>query len=134
LVMNELFAGIEAGRFGPLDPSHLYATGISSGGFMTSRMAVSYRGRFRALAIHSGSYATCPTVCVIPTPLPKDHPPTLFVQGALDPVVPLPEMELYRGVLSAEGFEVSTLINPTGAHAWFAQSGPAILAWFQAHR
>src|SRR5262249_27746801 len=34
-----LLAAIDAGEFGPADPTKMYATGISSGGYMTSRMA-----------------------------------------------------------------------------------------------
>jgi hypothetical protein len=45
-LMLEIFARIEDGDFGPLDATSLFATGISSGGYMTSRMAVSYPGRF----------------------------------------------------------------------------------------
>ena len=54
-LMLEIFAAIDDvdGVFGHLDGSRLFATGISSGGFMTSRMALSYAGRFEALAIHS---------------------------------------------------------------------------------
>ncbi len=63
----QLLAKIAQGTFGPIDRSRLYATGISSGGYMTSRMAVSYPGQFRALAIESGSYATClGPICSIP--------------------------------------------------------------------
>jgi len=67
------------GIFGHLNNKNKFATGISSGGCMTSRMAVSYEGEFRALAIAAGSYATCGGIlCVIPIFLPRDHPPTLF--------------------------------------------------------
>ena len=45
----------EARAVGPLDPSRLLAIGVSSGGYMTSRMAVSYPGKFRALAIAAGA-------------------------------------------------------------------------------
>ena len=40
-----LLDAIKAGQFGPSDSTHFYATGISSGGYMTSRMAVSYPDR-----------------------------------------------------------------------------------------
>src|SRR5262249_10972497 len=81
VLMNNLFSALAGGSPGPIDAARLYAMGISSGGFMTSRMAVSYPGRFRALCDHSGSYATCSDVCVVPTPLPSQHPPTLFLRG-----------------------------------------------------
>ena len=66
--LDTLFAVIGTGQLGPLSTTRWYATGVSSGGYMTSRMAVSYDGRFRALAIAAGSYATCAGggVCVVP--------------------------------------------------------------------
>ena len=60
-----LLAAIQGGAFGPVDMTHLYATGISSGGYMTSRMAnefASLPGQFdpahpfRAVAIESASF------------------------------------------------------------------------------
>merc|ERR1712013_958838 len=89
-MLTHIFKKIEAGSFGPLDISNMHATGISSGGYMTSRMAFSYPGRFRSLAIQSGSYFYCAgPICANPkNGLPKDHPPTLFLHGDLDPIVP----------------------------------------------
>ena len=57
-LMVAIFDGIAYRDYGELDESSLYASGISSGGYMTSRMAVSYPGRFKALAINAASYAT----------------------------------------------------------------------------
>lgn len=127
-----IFQAIRSGRFGSLDPERLYAMGISSGGFMTSRMAVSYRGLFRALAVHSGSYATCSALCIVP-PLPADHPPTLFLHGLLDPLVPVFTMEPYRDALSRDGHEVRTVVNRAAAHEWIPEGPQAITDWFNAH-
>lgn len=123
---------IRGGRFGALNPDRLYALGISSGGFMTSRMAVSYPGMFRALAVHSASYATCSAVCVVPG-LPADHPPTLFLHGLLDPIVPLPTMEAYRNALKRDGHEVETVINKTASHQWLPEGAQAVRDWFDHH-
>jgi poly(3-hydroxyoctanoate) depolymerase len=132
--MNALFAEIAAGSFGAIDEGHLHAMGISSGGFMTSRMAVSYAGKFRSLAIHSGSYATCGKLCDVPTPLPKDHPPTLFVHGGEDSVVSPSVMEPYLAALVAEGHETKLVKDPLGGHEWLDVAVGAIPAWFDAHR
>ena len=99
---------------------------------MTSRMAVSYRGRFRALAVHSASYATCSAVCLVPT-LPADHPPTLFLHGLLDPVVPVVTMEPYRTALLRDGRDVKAVINPTASHEWIPEGPKAVTDWFNAH-
>jgi poly(3-hydroxybutyrate) depolymerase len=132
-LMQNLFRALAAGEFGALDPSRLYAMGISSGGFMTSRMAVSYRGRFRALADVAGSYATCSAVCLVPTPLPSDHPPTIFLHGAADLVVPTAAVQPYVDALEAEGREVLLVTNPTAGHEWLPEGPSAIPDWFRAH-
>lgn len=127
-----IFKAIHDGKFGPLDDRRMYATGISSGGFMTSRMAVSYPGTFRALAVASGSYATCSALCILPR-LPADHPPTLFLHGQLDLIVPVPTMESYRDALVREGREVHTIVNRTAGHEWIPNAVTAVPAWFAAH-
>jgi dienelactone hydrolase len=132
--LDHLFAAVDAGAFGPIDPARWYATGVSSGGYMTSRMAVSYAGRFRALAIAAGSYATCGgPACIVPLTLPPNHPPTLFLHGALDTIVPVVTMYAYRDTLSAAGHEVKTVVDPLAEHGWIAACPTEIAAWFDAH-
>lgn len=128
-----ILTGIHDGALGPLDPAHLYAMGISSGGYMTSRMAVSYPGVFRALVVHSASYATCGVACIIPPVLPADHPPTLFLHGAKDPIVPVAQMLLYRDELTQQGHTVDSVIDAAAGHEWIAAAVPAVGAWFAAH-
>lgn len=132
-LVDALLVAIGDGTFGPLDASKLYAMGISSGGFMTSRMAVSYAGHFRSLAIHSGSYATCSTLCFMPSTLPADHPPTLFLLGQDDPVVPVNTVTAYRDQLMAEGHVASSTITPGKGHEWLPAAATAIRDWFIAH-
>ena len=133
-LMDALFAQIALGTLGPLDGARLYATGPSSGGYMTSRMAVSYQGKFRALAIESASYATCGgPACTIPTPLPSDHPPTLFLHGGMDPLVPVATMEAYNSDLVAEGKQTKVVIDPNATHQWIAAAPTEVPAWFEAH-
>ncbi|HTL32927.1 MAG TPA: hypothetical protein VL326_07375 [Kofleriaceae bacterium] len=127
--VHQLLAAASDDTFGPLDPARRYAMGISSGGFMTSRMAVSYAGQFRALAIASGSYATCGKTCTVP-PLPADHPPTLFLHGEADTVVPIASMEPYRDAL---GQKADTIVNPSAGHEWISDAIHALPDWFDAH-
>lgn len=131
--MQALLTALGSGVLGHVDTARLYAMGISSGGFMTSRMAVSYAGRFRALADHSGSYATCSTLCNVPTPLPADHPPILFLRGEKDMLVPGSSVTPYLDALVAEGHEAKLVTDPAAGHEWLAAGVTAIPAWFDGH-
>ncbi len=134
-LMQALLAAVEAGELGPLDPDHLFATGISSGGYMTSRMAVDLPGRFTALAVVSASYATCAGVaCSVPDDLPRDHPPTLFLHGGIDVVVPVWTMQAYRNRLDDQGTEVDSVVKDLKGHAWFADAPDEIVDWFEDRR
>ena len=131
--MLAIFDAIEGGELGQLNPLRLYAAGISSGGYMTSRMAVSYPGRFKALAIQSASYATCPVgpLCAVPS-LPADHPPTLFLAGVLDPLVPLWTIEAYRTRLVTEGHKTQIIVRDLASHEWIPEAPQAVVDWFRA--
>jgi len=124
----------ETEDFGSVDDARLYASGISSGGYMTSRMAVSYPGRFRALAIQSGSYATClGPLCEVPSELPDDHPPTLFLHGDADGTVPVDTAIAYRDALEAQGVETELMIDMGIGHAWLERAPEAVTRWFLMH-
>jgi hypothetical protein len=132
-VMQALFGAIDGGAFGPLSKTRWYATGVSSGGYMTSRMAVSYQGRFRALAIESASYAICSgPLCLIP-PLPSNHPPTLFLHGALDVIVPMATALAYDARLRAMGVAQKLVIDPVFGHGWIPAAPTEVPAWFASH-
>ncbi len=131
--MLELLQGVEAGTFGPLDGERLYAGGISSGGYMTSRMALSYPGRFRALAVVAGSWATCAgPLCVLPETLPADHPPTLFLHGEEDPVVPIRTMRRYEEALRAQGTETRVVVDPSARHEFIDAAATEVRDFFLA--
>lgn len=133
-LMVEILRAIDDGVLGPLDPSRLFATGISSGGYMTSRMAVSYRGRFRALAIQSASYATCSgALCDIPG-LPEDHPPTLFLHGGADLVVPTASARAYADALADQGTRSEVIVDDGIGHAWLEVAPESIVEWFDQRR
>jgi poly(3-hydroxybutyrate) depolymerase len=131
--VTALLDGFSRGDFGPIDTARQYATGISSGGYMTSRMAVSYPGEFRALAIASASYATCAgVVCVVPT-LPMNHPPTLFLHGALDTTVPEYTARQYFTALGNDGVTTDFVSAPLVGHAWLDVAPERVTAWFETH-
>ncbi len=133
-VMDVLILEMEEGRFGPLDTSRMYAGGISSGGYMTSRMAEAYPGRFSALAVISASWATCAgAICTVPSSMPADHPPTFFGHGETDVVVPIATMKDYRDALDDAGFETETMTMPGKGHTWFDGEAEAVVAWFEGH-
>jgi poly(3-hydroxybutyrate) depolymerase len=133
-LMKDLFAAIGAGTFGAIDSTRLYAAGISSGGYMTSRMAVSYAGKFRALAIHSASYATCGgSLCLVPSTLPADHPPTLFLHGGADFTVPVATMTSYADALAKQGIPERRFVEQSAGHAWLTVAPSEITAWFVGH-
>jgi poly(3-hydroxybutyrate) depolymerase len=134
LLVKALLADVASGTFGSLDATKLYATGISSGGYMTSRMAVSYPGKFRSLAIESGSYATClSSECIIPT-LAATHPPTLLLHGDLDTVI-VPEATVtdYVTALTTAGVAEKEIDDAASGHQWIPEAPAAVLAWFQQH-
>ena len=130
--VEDILANIGTGTFGPLNPGRLFATGMSSGGYMTSRMAVSHPGHFKALAIQSASYATCGgPLCAIPADLPDDHPPTLFLHGGIDPIVPIWTMYAYRDQLRREGVMTKSVVDDFRIHEFLPAAPVEITAWFQ---
>lgn len=134
-LVHGLLDAIDAGDLGPIDPDALFAGGISSGGYMTSRLAKAWPGRFRALAIQSASWATCAgPVCVLPAKLPEDHPPTLFLHGGDDLVVPVGTMEPYAERLAADGVDVEVEIDPDAGHAWLESAPERVVGWFDGQR
>ncbi len=133
-LMLKIFEGIAAGTFGTLSVSQWYATGISSGGYMTSRMALSYPGKFRALAVVSASWATCGgSICSVPATLPTDHPPTLFMHGEKDAIVPISTMQGYADKLAAQGTGTKLVTDADAGHAWLGSAPGEVLGWFKTH-
>jgi poly(3-hydroxybutyrate) depolymerase len=142
LLMQAMFTDIKNGTFGPLDATTLFATGISSGGYMSSRMAVSYVGKFKALAIESGAYATCLSgesavtggMCTVPT-LSASHPPTLFLHGTEDMVI-VPEWTVtaYETALKAASVPYKEVDDANSGHQWIPEAPAAVLAWFQTYK
>lgn len=132
--MTTIFSMIDAGTFGPLDGDGLFATGISSGGYMASRMALAYPERFRAVAIQSASYAACSgPLCVIPS-LPSTHAPTLFLHGSADVVVPVLTARAYDAALRSQGTPTRFVSDLLSGHEWIRQAPAEVPAWFDRYR
>lgn len=129
-MMQALHEQLLIGRFGPLDPARMGAAGISSGGYMSSRMAMDRPDWFRAVAIQSASWATCGgALCVVGTPA-SDHPPTLLLHGEEDPIVPFGTMTRYAEALSDAGIEHRVVADADAGHAWLEVSPAEVTAWF----
>lgn len=132
--LTNVFQGIRDGQFGELNADKKYATGLSSGGYNTSRMAVSFPGEFKALVVHSASYAEClAAACIVPS-LPEDHPPTFFIHGFYDPIVPWFTMDTYFDRLLWQGIETDRHTNYLGGHGWFPESAELVTDWFERYQ
>ncbi|CAN5398528.1 hypothetical protein BH11PSE11_BH11PSE11_14310 [soil metagenome] len=137
--LNDFFAEIKNGSYGSAsqyDMNRRYAYGISSGGYNSSRMAVTFNGSsvWKALGIISASYATCSgPLCVVP-PVPSNHPPTKFWHGLTDAIVPILTMELYYSRLISQGIPTAKVVHPFGHQLTSDNLGSGgVKAWFDAH-
>jgi hypothetical protein len=137
---NDLFGEIKSGSYGTASRFNMnrrYAYGISSGGYNTSRMAVTFNsgsangGTWKALGILSASYATCAgPLCAVPS-LPSNHPPTKFWSGQNDVFVPMSTVDLYYNKLLQGGFATQELQHPFGHEYTVDAIGPSgVKAWF----
>ncbi|MCX4241704.1 dienelactone hydrolase family protein [Paraliomyxa miuraensis] len=134
-LMERLFDEIAAGTLGPLDPGRQYAMGLSSGGYMASRLAVDYPDQMKAVALQSASYAACiSTLCSVSAEdIPEDHSPTLLMAGYWDGIVPLYTIEGYEDALVEAGVDVELKVVNNASHQWTSHSPGWVLAWFQTH-
>jgi poly(3-hydroxyoctanoate) depolymerase len=135
-LVERLFDEIAAGTFGPLDPDRQYAMGLSSGGYMSSRLAVAYPGEIRAIALQSASFATCISSLpcdVAAEDLPEEHAATLLMAGYWDALVPLHTIEGYYDALAENGTPVALEVVGNAAHQWTSGSPGWVLEWFQTH-
>jgi poly(3-hydroxyoctanoate) depolymerase len=139
----DFFGEIKNGSYGAASQYNMskrYAYGISSGGFNSSRMAVTFNSgsgnanTWKALGIVAASYATCSYACgSIPT-LPANHPPTKFWHGQNDGTVPITTMYAYFSKLLQGGFVTQKLEHPQGHQFTVDMIGPSgIKAWFDGY-
>ncbi len=134
-VLKKTVEMISDGSFGPLNKKKVFATGISSGGYNTSRLAITFPGVFRAIVIQSASFATClGPVCVMPKKIASDHPPTRFLHGAMDIAVPVITAQAFHETLRNNFIETDIIINPMSGHGWLDSSPEHVLSWFESHK
>jgi hypothetical protein len=137
--LNDFFGEIKSGSYGSASQYNMdrrFAYGISSGGYNSSRMAVTFNGSsvWKALGIISASYATCSgALCAVPS-LPSNHPPTKFWHGLTDAIVPIVTMELYYAQLQHQGIQTQKVVHPYGHQLTSDNLGSTgVKAWFDAH-
>jgi hypothetical protein len=133
---NDFFSEIKGGSYGAASQYNMnqrYAFGVSSGGYNSSRMAVTFNGSsvWKALGIVAGSYASCAAgVCSVPT-LPSNHPPTKFYHGNEDLLVPKFTVDLYYNKLISQGIPTQRVDLPGGHGYHGAELGSTgIKNWF----
>jgi polyhydroxybutyrate depolymerase len=68
-----------------VDAGRIYATGISNGGFMSSRLACELSNKIAAIASVAASMEA---TTIAPNCKPSRSVPVLYIQGTLDPLVP----------------------------------------------
>ena len=124
------------GDGGQFNMAKKHGFGFSSGGYNTSRMAVSMNrdSSWKAMGIIAASYATCSGgACKVAASVPANHPPTKFYHGTADKIVPITTMRPYFHLLqqsgiptekieSAAGHQITAdVIGNTGSTTWFDQ-------------
>lgn len=68
-----------------VDGTRIYATGISNGGFMSSRLGCELSNRIAAIAVVA---ATIEANTITPSCNPSNPVPAIYIHGTLDPLVP----------------------------------------------
>jgi len=134
-----LLAAIGEGRFGKSTMDSIHVVGFSSGGYMASRMAYSYPGQFRSITVQSASYFYCggeycpASVAKALASLYGTHPPTLFLHGTSDSLVPVETSELYHNALKAHNIDTRRITGRNVNHQWLDEAPKEVLAWIEAH-
>jgi len=139
LFFRDLLNWVKKNDWARLDAGQAYVAGISSGGFMASRLAHVFPSRIRAVCIVSAGNAdsvkmghklvsifdssTTQTISV-------SHPSALILHGTADRLVPVDMARRYFHDLQAAGVRVRYEEIPGGRHAWHAAFNKIILEWF----
>jgi predicted peptidase len=124
------------------DPSRVYLTGMSLGGYGTWHLALAHPMRFAALVPICGGIVNVPTATSVrQSPLNAQaadpyaftahalrHIPTWIVHGADDPIIPASESRKMFDALRAEGADVHYKeLAGVGHNAWTAAYADASL-------
>jgi len=113
----------------PVDPSRIYLTGLSRGGYGAWRLAIQDPDRFAALVPISGGGA-------VPYAKKIKHVPTWVFHGAKDPDIPLSESQRMVDALKSAGGNVRFTIYPEAQHdAWSeTYDNPELYEWLLQQR
>jgi polyhydroxybutyrate depolymerase len=87
----------------PVDGKRIYATGISNGGFMSSRLGCELSNRIAAIAVDA---ATIEATTIAPNCNPGRPVPALYIHGTADPFVPF-----IGGQMTAGGTAGGTVLS-----------------------
>ncbi|MFH1837900.1 MAG: alpha/beta fold hydrolase, partial [Candidatus Kuenenbacteria bacterium] len=135
--------------------NRVYATGISSGGFMSSRLARFFgTPKIKAIAVRSAGDADSithedrsnmklcsdgnnpfPASCGpifndVNSSINTNHSPTLIIHGSKDGTVPIESANHYYDELTSANIATTKKVKPLGCHTWFDDYDQEILDWF----
>ena len=86
-----------------VDEKKIYATGISNGGFMSTRLGCELSNRIAAIAVNA---ATIEATTIAPNCKPNRPVPALYIHGTTDPLVPF-----LGGQITAGGTAGGTILS-----------------------
>ena len=86
-----------------VDAKKIYATGISNGGFMSTRLGCELSNRIAAIAVNA---ATIEAATIAPNCKPNRPVPALYIHGTTDPLVPF-----LGGQITAGGTAGGTILS-----------------------
>jgi polyhydroxybutyrate depolymerase len=86
-----------------VDAKKIYATGISNGGFMSTRLGCELSNRIAAIAVNA---ATIEATTIAPNCKPNRPVPALYIHGTADPLVPFT-----GGLMTAGGTAGGTILS-----------------------
>ena len=86
-----------------VDAKKIYATGISNGGFMSTRLGCELSNRIAAIAVNA---ATIEATTIAPNCKPNRPVPALYIHGTTDPLVPF-----LGGQITAGGTAGGTVLS-----------------------
>jgi hypothetical protein len=111
-----------------VDADRIYLTGLSMGGFGTWNLAMTWPGRFAAIAPICGGGNPRNAWSI-------RHIPTWVFHGAKDPVVPLSMSEDMVSALRQYNGQVTFTVYPEARHDSWTESydNPELYSWFLEH-
>ncbi len=121
----------------PVDPSRVYVTGLSMGGYGAWHLATACPERFAAIAPICGGGDISPILLAEPRKLGALRSlPVWAFHGAHDDVVPLSESQRMVAAMREIGNEARLTIYPDAKHDSWTETydNPALYEWFLKQR